>query len=97
LARSNQHGLFNFCIIFQLYNHVSIKLNLKIHKFDRFDFFETNLIPALKANHSDLLKNIEQYESKFNEIKERLEKVRVEKIKMKEKELESKIRSDVFF
>ena len=61
-----------------------------IHKCDRFDFFETNLIPGLKTNHSDLLKNIEQYENKFSENKERLELARIEKAKKREKEQESK-------
>jgi hypothetical protein len=35
------------------------------------------------------MKSIEQYENKFNENKERLELVRIEKAKQREKELES--------
>lgn len=57
-----------------------------IHKWNRFDFFETNLIPALKTSHSDLLRNIEQYQTKFIENKERLVQVRIDKAKLKEKE-----------
>ena len=58
----------------------------KIHKFNRFDFFETNLTPALKSNQEDLLKTIETYESSLIEKKTRLEEVRIEKIKQKERE-----------
>jgi hypothetical protein len=51
---------------------------------------ETNLFPSLKANQSDLIKTIEQYELKFNEYKQRLDQVREEKQKRRERELESR-------
>jgi len=57
-----------------------------VHKFDRFDFFETNLIPALKENQKDLIANIDQLKAKFIEKFERLEEVRIEKAKRKERE-----------
>ena len=62
---------------------------MRLKAINRFDFFETNLTPGLKTNQSDLMKSIEQYENKFNENKERLELVRIEKAKQREKELES--------
>ena len=44
------------------------------------------MIPALKTNHSDLMKTIEQYETKFNEHRDRLAEVRIEKAKQRERE-----------
>lgn len=61
-----------------------------VYKHNRTDFFETNLLPAMKTNHGDLIKTMEQYETKFNEQKERLSEVRVEKAKQRERE-ESKL------
>lgn len=57
-----------------------------IHKYDRFDFFETNLIPALKAGKEDLLMNIEKYQERFIEKRDRLKEVRIAKAKRKEME-----------
>jgi hypothetical protein len=51
---------------------------------------ETNLFPSLKTNQNDLIKTIEQYELKFNEHKRRLDEVREEKQKRRERELESR-------
>jgi len=57
-----------------------------VHRFCRFDFFETNLVPALKENQKDLLANIEQLVRKFVDNYERLEEVRTEKAKRRERE-----------
>ena len=48
------------------------------------------MIPSLKTSQNDLLKSIEQYETKFHELKDRLDQVRVEKQKRYNQELESK-------
>lgn len=61
----------------------------KIHKANRFDFLETNLLPSLKIQQQDTLKSLEQFEKKFQDDKSRLELVREEKMKKREKELES--------
>lgn len=58
-----------------------------IHKSNRFDFFETNLLPSIRLNQQDLIKTLEQYEKKFVQNKERLDQVREEKAIKKEKEM----------
>lgn len=58
-----------------------------IHKSNRFDFLETNLFPSLISSQQELIKTIEQYEKKFLENKERLDEVREEKAKKKEREM----------
>ena len=62
----------------------------KIHKHNRFDFLETNLLPSLKTTQQNYLKSIDTYQAKFTENKDRLREVRAEKAKKREKELESK-------
>ena len=62
-----------------------------MQKHNRLDFVETNLLPAIKSHQQDLLKNLDQYVTKFNEDKTRLIEVREEKRIRLEKELESKI------
>ncbi|RNA26145.1 elongator complex 1 [Brachionus plicatilis] len=66
--------------------HWSEALTL-IHKSNRFDFLETNLLPSLKSNQQELVKTLEQYEKKFLEHKQRLDEVREEKAKKKEREM----------
>ena len=62
---------------------------LKMHKSNRLDFLETNLLPSLKSHQQDTLKSLEQYEKKFLDDLSRLKLVREEKLKKREKELES--------
>lgn len=76
----NSFNVFFYLIIF----------NSKIHKHNRFDFLETNLLPSLKTTQQNYLKSIDTYQAKFTENKDRLREVRAEKAKKREKELESK-------
>ena len=47
----------------------------------------------MKEDQKDVIKNLDEYEMKFNGNKTRLSEVRVEKAKRREKELESKYQS----
>lgn len=59
----------------------------KIHKSNRFDFVETNLLPSLKSTKNDIINSLDTYEKKLINNKTRLDEVREEKIKKREKEL----------
>ncbi len=61
-------------------------------KSNRLDFIETNLLPALKTSQNDLVKSLEQYERKFAQNRARLDEVRDEKARKREKELEGKLK-----
>ena len=61
-----------------------------MNKYNRNDFLETNLLPSLKTNQSNILGSFEQHEMKFLELKQRLDEVRNEKLKRYYQELESK-------
>ena len=50
-----------------------------IYKYNRFDFLETNLLPAIKTNHQDLLNDIKKHAKNFITFCDRLVEVRVKK------------------